>query len=240
MLDKVKLNITKENAADNLAGRIKYAARFLEDQDLRGKKILDVGCGFGWLELNAANRGCQKIVGLDPSQAAIKYASKQAKNKPQISFLLGDACDLPFPAQSFDTVIFWEVMEHLPRHTENKMFREACRVLRKKGALYLSTPNKNFLANLCDPAWYLRGHRHYAPREIISLARRNHFHLKKMAIKSGFWEILAVNNLYFAKWLFGREMFWRDYIIKRLDQEYKKAKGFVTVFAKFKKMNKKF
>ncbi len=57
-----------------------------------------------------------------------------------MSFLVAGAGDLPFPDGSFDTVVMWEVLEHIPPGTEPQAFAEIARVLRPGGRLHLSTP----------------------------------------------------------------------------------------------------
>ncbi len=222
-------------SARNLAGRTKYSASFVADNDIKNKIILDIGCGFGWFELYASQKESRKIIGLELTKKNLEIANRNVKRN-NVFFKTGSAVKLPFPQNYFDTVVSWEVIEHIPKNKENKMFSEIRRVLRPKGSFYLSTQNQSFLANTFDPAWWLSGHRHYSTREIKSLARKNGFALQDMRLRGRFWEILAVNNLYLAKWFFGRKLFFENKILKLLNKEYQKSKGFAIIFAKFKKI----
>ena len=74
---------------------------------LRGKRVLDVGCGDGRLALGAA-RLASSVLGVDPDPDAI--AGARAKGRAlgvrNARFEVGAAQDLRLPAGSFDVVIF--------------------------------------------------------------------------------------------------------------------------------------
>jgi len=128
------------------------------------------------------------------------------------------------------------VIEHIPRKSENQMLQEVYRVLKPKGVFYLSTQNRSLWGNLGDPARWLIGHRHYSTKEITALAEVNGFQIQKLVLKGAFWEILAVNNLYFAKWVLHRQMLCKQRIIQMLEKEYQKENGFAIIFSRLKKI----
>ncbi|WP_296448160.1 class I SAM-dependent methyltransferase [Rhodoferax sp. UBA5149] len=67
-----------------------------------GKSLLDVGCGTGWFTRRLAAAGLD-VTGLDIDADALGFARQRSDH--DISYVEGDACRLPFPAQSFDQVI---------------------------------------------------------------------------------------------------------------------------------------
>lgn len=76
--------------------------------------------------------------------------SKEGSYPTEKSVVNGTALQLPFSDHSFDLIIIQDVIEHL---NETKFFiNEVKRVLKPKGMIYLSTPNKYSLFNfLSDP-----------------------------------------------------------------------------------------
>ena len=133
-------NLLDENAATELNGRILFSTSFINEMDLKDRKVLDVGCGFGWFELFALDAGVKEISGIERSEDDLVTARRSIKNSRAI-FKVGSAIELPFPDESFDAVVSWEVLEHIPYGTENKMFSEIYRVLMPGGTFYMSTPN---------------------------------------------------------------------------------------------------
>ncbi|HVJ83837.1 MAG TPA: methyltransferase domain-containing protein [Planctomycetia bacterium] len=104
-----------------------------------GKRILDVGCGFGGTiaSLNERFRDLE-IVGLniDPRQLDRARRTIDAANGNRIRFLQGDACRMEFPADSFDVVLAVECIFHFPERAA--FFAGASRALAPGGRLALS------------------------------------------------------------------------------------------------------
>lgn len=227
-------NIINTKPAEDLHGRILFTTAFIDDPDFKNKDILDVGCGYGWFELNILNKNCHKITGIEISENDLKTA-KDNINNDNVKFEIGSAIQLPFYDNTFDTVVSWEVIEHIPKNTEYQMFFEINRVLKNNGVFYISTPLDN-LSKIFDPAWWLIGHRHYKKDNLIKFAKINGFKVEKIVLTGGLWEILGMNNMYIAKWLFRRAPFFKNFFNEKLDGEYKKEDGFVNIFIKFRKI----
>lgn len=116
--------------------------------------VLDVGCANRWIEpyLNADTR----YIGIDYWETG----EKLYKARPDI---FADAACLPIAAQSCDTVILLEVLEHLKRPQD--ALCEISRVLRPGGSLLLSMP---FLYPIHDaPHDYQRLTRHGLERDLM-------------------------------------------------------------------------
>lgn len=165
-------NILDEKPNENLTGRLLASVQFVSDEDVKDKNALNVGCGFGWCELNFLSRGVKQMAGIEISEEDLKTARENVVNE-RVKFCLGSAIQIPFPDKSFDTVVSWEVIEHIPKNTENRMFTEVARVLRSGGVFYLSTPHASFFSNILDPAWWLIGHRHYSREQLALYAKQN-------------------------------------------------------------------
>ncbi len=68
--------------------------------NVRGKRVLDIGCGHGKFSKIWREKGASLVVGIDFS----KNMLQQAKKKSACSFLLCDAFTAPFKDKSFDLV----------------------------------------------------------------------------------------------------------------------------------------
>ncbi|MFH0876441.1 MAG: class I SAM-dependent methyltransferase [archaeon] len=227
-------NITGEKPSDALFGRKAFSVSFMVANDFNEKIMLDIGCGYGWFELAANENKCKKIYGIEPSEKGLITARKHIQNK-NIIFMAADAFFLPFEKNTFDTIVCWEVLEHLPKNSEMRLFNEMHRVLKPSGHFYLSTPNSALLSKFSDPAWLMMGHRHYSRGNIIAIAKKSHFQVEKIIIKGAFWEILSILNLYVSKWIFRRKPFFEKFLQKKQDKEYLND-GFNTIFMKAKKV----
>lgn len=227
-------NILDEKPRYDLTGRLSASVQFVNDEDIKDKDVLNIGCGFGWCELNFLSRGVNQVAGIEISEEDLKTARENIVDE-KVKFCVGSAIDLPFSDQSFDTVVSWEVIEHIPKDTKNKMFSEVQRVLKKDGIFYLSTPHLSFWATLLDPAWWLIGHRHYEKGVLIGFAKDNGFEVEKIITKGGFWELMGTNNLYISKWIFKRSPFFENLFEKKQNEEFGREVGFTNVFLKCKK-----
>lgn len=228
-------NILNEKPSKELKGRPLKCANFVDNADLKNKNVLDIGCGFGWFELNALDRGVNGITGTELSENDLKAAKENITND-KVNFKIGSAINLPFGNETFDTAVSWEVIEHLPKNTEDKMFAEISRVLKPGGCFYLSTPRSSFFCNILDPAWWLIGHRHYTEKELTNYAKNNNFETVKTETGGGWWSIMYILNMYIAKWIFKRGLFYNDLFSEKDTAEYSKKNGFINIFSKFKKI----
>ncbi len=121
-------------AAENLSLQVCAAAEISN-----GKRILDVGCGFGGTiaHLNE-NFDDLQLLGLNLDDRQLQRARKNviAMANNSIQFQQGNASALPFPDNSFDMVLAVECIFHFP--DRQVFFDEAFRVLKPGGYLALS------------------------------------------------------------------------------------------------------
>jgi len=98
--------------------------------------LLDVGCGRGYgFEILAPRSTSQ--VGIDISRVFLGEARDQC---PAVSFACGIGNALPFADSSFDSVIAFEVIEHI--EDDLSFLKELKRVARQNAFIAVSTPNK--------------------------------------------------------------------------------------------------
>jgi ubiquinone biosynthesis O-methyltransferase len=114
--------------------------------DWRGRQVLDLGCGGGFMAEALARRGAI-VTGIDPSAGAIAIAESHAAAKQlPISYLTAKGESLPFADRSFDHVVCVDVLEHVGNL--DAVISEIRRVLRPGGTLAFDTINRGFLARV--------------------------------------------------------------------------------------------
>jgi ubiquinone/menaquinone biosynthesis C-methylase UbiE len=95
------------------------ARQFLDWLDIpSGAQWLDVGCGTGILSQTILDTASPRIVvGVDPSEEYIQFASKQTQD-PRASFRLGDAQALPVKSASYDAAVSGLVLNFVPQPSQ--------------------------------------------------------------------------------------------------------------------------
>lgn len=114
----------------------------LEGHFQRPCKVLDVGCGGGFLTHYLAKKGHQ-VSGIDLSEQSLKIA-RQFDSSKLIHYTRGTAYDLPFADNSFDAVSAMDLLEHV--EDPQQVINEASRVLKKGGLFFFHTFNRNPLS----------------------------------------------------------------------------------------------
>lgn len=216
-----------ESIDQRLTARHKKCFQFCGD--LEGKDILDIGSSFGWFEKMAIEAKCKSIVGIEPRKEDFYLAKKEV---PGAIFKEGSALDIPFPDSSFDLIVMFDVIEHIPKNTELKTIKEIKRVLRPNGKFIISTPFFYWLSNIMDPAWYF-GHRHYKAKRLTKLLEDGDFNVESVEKRGRIFELVSAILLYFFKWVFGTEIPYKDWFEKKRESEYLTDKeGFETLYVK--------
>jgi len=205
-------------------GFLAYIIKYVQPGDFTGREVLDVGCGIGSFALSALALNPKVIHGIDITAPDIQTATEAIRD-PRAHFQIASALELPFPDGTFDTVTSWEVLEHIPRNTEEKYFSEIFRVLRPGGNFYLSTPRNHPVSCILDPAWILIGHRHYSQEEIHKFATRAGFQVQELSTHGDLLSLIFIINLYVAKWIFRRKPFFQAYFDRKADDCYSQSQG---------------
>lgn len=122
------LNFTKVAEA-------KILSNFLADS-VKGKRVLDVACGFGCYSMEISRAGAQ-VYGIDISKPSVEIARYCGA-----SALIGDAESLPFQSNVFDSVLCACSLEHFGN--DEAALEEMSRVLKKGGTLILSVDSFSY------------------------------------------------------------------------------------------------
>lgn len=103
----------------------------------RGKRVLDVECGPGYVGYLAAKAGAVQVIGVTDSQAAFAWATGQFAGGP-VRFREGPCHSLPLASGDVDLAISLETLER--QRDAAGFISELHRVLAPGGQLVLSTP----------------------------------------------------------------------------------------------------
>ncbi|MGI6345061.1 MAG: class I SAM-dependent methyltransferase [Bacillota bacterium] len=72
--------------------------------DFRGKRVLDLGCGFGWHCRYAVEQGAKSVIGVDISERMLQEARKRTSS-PLIEYVQQAIEEIDFPPECFDVVL---------------------------------------------------------------------------------------------------------------------------------------
>jgi cyclopropane fatty-acyl-phospholipid synthase-like methyltransferase len=104
-----------------------------------GEKILDIGCGLGWLAALLASRCGAEVVAMDVSEYAVGEARRRYGNIEKLQFYVGDALLLNYE-EEFDKVSCLDVLEHFSPEEGHILLQKIHRTLKRGGSLLLCVP----------------------------------------------------------------------------------------------------
>ena len=110
------------------------------------ESVLDIGCGPGWFwtEIEKSQQLPDNFMLLDKSHAMV--AEVKEKFGERVKAQVGRAEALPFADETFDSLVAMHVLYHVPDPT--KALKEAQRVLKPGGSLFVTTNSKRNLLEL--------------------------------------------------------------------------------------------
>lgn len=116
-----------------------------------GSRVLEVGCGAGFMSISLARRGFG-VRSIDSVEAMVEQARRHAGEAglaDLISLSIGDVYALPLEEASFDLVVALGVLPWLER--PQQALQEMARVLKPGGCVLFTSDNSARLNNLLDP-----------------------------------------------------------------------------------------
>jgi 2-polyprenyl-3-methyl-5-hydroxy-6-metoxy-1,4-benzoquinol methylase len=102
---------------------------------LKQPRIMDLGCGTGWLTERLSAFG--PVTGLDLSDEVLAAARQRA---PHIEFIAADLFQTDLPASRYDLVVSQDVIAHVT--DQAGLVARAARLLRPRGHLVITTTNR--------------------------------------------------------------------------------------------------
>jgi ubiquinone/menaquinone biosynthesis C-methylase UbiE len=113
----------------------------LEQVDVSGKVLLDVGCGSG-LFFREVAKAAMIAVGVDISRKLLFKAKEQARTYQNAFVLQADADHMPFKKGCFDHVLSFTVLQNMPK--PNETLKELRRVVKPIGRVVVTGLKKAF------------------------------------------------------------------------------------------------
>ena len=121
--------------------------------DFKDKRVLDLGCGFGWHCRYAVENGARSVIGIDISQKMLSEAKSKTKCG-NIEYICMPIEDIDFPEESFDVVIS-SLALHYIKSFEDVLVR-VYKCLSKGGDFVFSVEHPIFTAQ-GPQDWYYDG-----------------------------------------------------------------------------------
>ena len=119
---------------------LEYLVGLLRSHGIAGGRVLDVGCGYGFL-LEALEKAGYEAHGIEVSA----HAAEQARRRTRAQvFQQGAEEPFPFPDGHFDAITLFDVIEHLPRYPAALASCRRC--LGPGGKLFVITLNAHSIA----------------------------------------------------------------------------------------------
>lgn len=121
----------------------KFNLHFWQFDQYEGKKVLDIGCGPGWMVRNYASNGAD-VHAIDIADNAVALTNKMLEVLDlKANVQVANAEELPFEDNTFDFVSSNGVLHHAPRMQQ--AINEAYRVLKPGHEAVISIYYKNIL-----------------------------------------------------------------------------------------------
>lgn len=118
--------------------------------NLENKRVLDLGCGFGWHCRHAVEHGARSVIGIDISERMLGEAKKNTQSE-QIEYIRIPIEDIDFPKDTFDVVISSLAFHYLQSCEET--FKKVKTCLTSGGSFIFSVEHPIFTANESQD-WY--------------------------------------------------------------------------------------
>lgn len=117
--------------------------------ELRGKTVLDLGCGYGWHCKYAASQGARAVLGIDASRQMLEVA-KARNADPVIQYRACSMEEYSYPPEEFDLVISNLALHYIADLDE--VYQKVYRTLKPGGVFLFNIEHPVFTAGV-EQSW---------------------------------------------------------------------------------------
>lgn len=171
-VDKKKINSRKRNAKQ----RVNLIKKILKKESV----LIDIGCGEG-LFLQEAKNYVNNVYGIEPT----KHYATYAKDHLSLDIQQGVIEEIEFPADTFDIVTMFHVLEHL--HSPSQTLDRIYSWIKQNGYIVIEVPNiESRTARYKGLNWELIYPEHkfyFSPNSLKCLLEKKHFEIISMRFR---------------------------------------------------------
>jgi 2-polyprenyl-6-hydroxyphenyl methylase / 3-demethylubiquinone-9 3-methyltransferase len=166
-------------------------------------KVLDIGCGGGFLSNYLARAGFT-VTGLDVAAGSLTIAQRHDATG-RARYVRGDAYRLPYNDGAFQAACAMDFLEHVDE--PGRALTEASRILQPRGLFFFATFNRNFISwlfGIKGVEWFVKntpprlhelGH-FIKPAELRTMCEESGLHINELRgfaprFNRAFWRLLA-------------------------------------------------
>ena len=128
--------------------------------DVRGKAVLDIGCGYGWHSRYCLEQGAAYVLGIDASAKMIAEAEKRSRGL-DIGYRVCALEDFDYPCEFYDFIISNLVLHYV--EDLNRVFRDVYQALKPDGVFLFNIEHPTFTASPGQDWVYQSGKPAYWP-----------------------------------------------------------------------------
>lgn len=192
--------LTYNNEINNLITSYINSVKPILNKLPKNAKILEIGCGNGFLLKAIYDLGYKDVYGIEPSADAVSKSSPKIKKNIITDIFQPDLLN----KESFDFIFFFQTFDHIPE--PNKFLKECYRLLKKNGHILAFNHNiDSFSSKLLGEKSPIIDIEHtflYSYKTIKKILEKNKFIVNKIyspnnviSIKHLFWLLPIPNNV---------------------------------------------
>jgi ubiquinone/menaquinone biosynthesis C-methylase UbiE len=164
-------------SVDGLSAAPEWPALRAMLPDLHGKRVVDLGCGFGWFCRSARAQGAVRVLGIDVSEKMLARAKDDTRDEA-ITYIRSDLEHLELPPASFDlaysSLAFHYIQDFggLIGRVHRALAEGGHLIFSVEHPIYTAPSEPKFVMNSSGrPTWPLDGYLDEGPRSTDWLAK---------------------------------------------------------------------